>query len=242
MLSLHTHTPLLIHLHATLYWSDPNSSSSSSSNNNGPHVLLRSQKLAPVAFAADVVVPDTGTATTTMMNNTNNITMMNNTTADGSCGGGYGSGYGYGDADADATLFLRSLDARCLARVRAMTRYTAYRFDKPVNYEVERAFVWAGMMPTGVLPGKPVKEGREEVVSSSSSLSMRGLSGAELGRQVEMVRLRGYRDWVRVEMAVEIEGREALRGRGEVVHVWGVDGKVADGDSPAETELGEGDV
>ncbi|KAH6635899.1 hypothetical protein F5144DRAFT_644176 [Chaetomium tenue] len=42
-------------------------------------------------------------------------------------------------------LFLRSIDAACLARVRAMTQHTAYRFERPVNYEVERAFVWAGV-------------------------------------------------------------------------------------------------
>ncbi|KAK4149654.1 hypothetical protein C8A00DRAFT_46756 [Chaetomidium leptoderma] len=99
-------------------------------------------------------------------------------------------------ADETPELFLHSLDLRCLDRIRAMTRYTVYCFDKPVNYEVERAFLWEGTTRGG------------------RGLAIRGLSAEELGSQLRMVRDRGYRDWVRVDMAVEIEAGEELRRRG----------------------------
>ena len=86
-------------------------------------------------------------------------------------------------------LFLRSLDTSCLERIRNATRYTAYRFSTPVNYEVERAFVWAGVGDEGM-----------------GCVGMRGLSEGEMEAQVRMVRERGRRDWVRVEMVVEIGG------------------------------------
>ncbi len=87
------------------------------------------------------------------------------------------------------TLFLRSLDTSCLERIRNATRYTAYRFSTPLNYEVERAFVWAGVGDEGM-----------------GCVGMRGLSEEEMEAQVRMVRQRGGRDWVRVEMIVEIGG------------------------------------
>ncbi len=86
-------------------------------------------------------------------------------------------------------LFLRSLDASCLERIRSATRYTAYRFSTPVNYEVERAFVWAGVGNEGM-----------------GCVGMRGLSEGEMETQVRMIRQRGGRDWLRVEMIVEIGG------------------------------------
>jgi hypothetical protein len=42
------------------------------------------------------------------------------------------------------------------------------------------------------------------------------------------VRERGYRDWVRVEMAVEIEAGRELEGRGRV---WDFEGWVQKGES-----------
>ncbi|KAK4135256.1 hypothetical protein BT67DRAFT_351060, partial [Trichocladium antarcticum] len=90
----------------------------------------------------------------------------------------------------DPALFLRSLDRSCLDRVRAATRYTKYRFETPVNFEVERSFVWKGL--------------------EESRLSLRGLSAGELESQLALMRKRGYQDCVRVEMAVEVEGGKEL--------------------------------
>ncbi|KAL2127559.1 hypothetical protein VTI74DRAFT_10551 [Chaetomium olivicolor] len=63
-------------------------------------------------------------------------------------------------------LFLQSLDASCLERIDAATKYTMYKFDKPVNYEVERWFVWEGL-----------EEGR---------LSIRGLTAGQLEKRYSM--------------------------------------------------------
>jgi hypothetical protein len=103
------------------------------------------------------------------------------------------------------SAFLQSLDETCLDRIRALTKYTIYNFIKPVNYEVERWFVWHGV-------GDPEEEGEARV-------GIRGLSAFELEAQLRMVRERGYRDWVRVEMAVEIEAGRELEGRGRVWEV-----------------------
>ncbi|KAL2173981.1 uncharacterized protein P884DRAFT_264238 [Thermothelomyces heterothallicus CBS 202.75] len=149
--------------------------------------LLRGQKLAPVMFAADV-------AAVTINEGDNDHDF------DHECA------YGYGSATGSAVdVFLRSVDASCLDRVRAMTRATAFRFGEPVHYEAERAFVWAGAGGGG------------------GSIPIRGLSAAELGRQVDMVRRRGYRDWVKVEMAVEISAGEELRRKGSEAG-WAVGG------------------
>jgi hypothetical protein len=146
-----------------------------------------------------------------------------------------------------------------------MTQHTAFCFERVVNYEVERAFVWAGVgaeglvgassrtraagttgttgtagrmgmmgtMGLGSLEGM-VEEGIAEesgVVAgagagamATASLSMRGLSSTEIARQVDMMRRRGYRDWVRVEMAVEIEAGRELREREDVGWLTGVQG------------------
>ncbi|AEO68700.1 uncharacterized protein THITE_2090214 [Thermothielavioides terrestris NRRL 8126] len=95
----------------------------------------------------------------------------------------------------DPSLFLASLDAACLARIRAATRHTMYAFDEPVHFEVERAFVFGGLEHAARLP-------------------MRGLTAAEVESQVELMRQRGLRDHVRVDMAVEIEAGKELRERG----------------------------
>ncbi|AEO55670.1 hypothetical protein MYCTH_89343 [Thermothelomyces thermophilus ATCC 42464] len=156
--------------------------------------LLRGQKLAPVVFAADVAAVAT--------NEDDNDYDFD-----------YECAYGYGSATGSAVdVFLRSVDASCLDRVRAMTRATAFRFDEPVHYEAERAFVWAG-----------VGGGDGGGGGGGGSIPIRGLSAAELGRQVDMVRRRGYRDWVKVEMAVEISAGEELRRKGSEAG-WAVGG------------------
>ncbi|KAL2139951.1 hypothetical protein VTI28DRAFT_4463 [Corynascus sepedonium] len=209
MLALHTHARLLIQLNATLYWrtnTDKSNCSSSSSNSSGggggrpEGHILRAQKLAPVAFAADVMA---------IVDDNDDSDMSAD---DATCS----------SVASAADLFLRSLDARCLDQVRTMTRRTPFRFDKPADYEVERAFVWAGMMG----PGQQQDEGGGGVIF----LPVRGLSATELGRQIDMVRRRGYRDWVRVDMAVEIEPSEELRRRGEASPVaWVPVGNKNDG-------------
>ncbi|KAK3302701.1 uncharacterized protein B0T15DRAFT_422945 [Chaetomium strumarium] len=93
----------------------------------------------------------------------------------------------------DPDLFIQSLDAACQERIRAVTKYTMYRFDKPVNFEVERSFVWKGF--------------------EKARLSIRGLSPDELWAQLQLMKTRGYQDCVRVDMAVEIEAGEELRGQ-----------------------------
>ncbi|KAK3295305.1 uncharacterized protein B0H64DRAFT_143993 [Chaetomium fimeti] len=144
------------------------------------------------------------------------------------------------DGSTPPDLFLRSLDSSCVVRVRAVTRHTPFRFERHVNYEVERAFVWAGVGESGdgggsgvgvedgaggvagagvgfsgVGFGNGVGVGFRSGVGSGavSTLSMRGLRGAEIARQVDMMRRRGYRDWVRVDMAVEIEAGRELQER-----------------------------
>ncbi|KAL2015680.1 hypothetical protein VTK56DRAFT_5037 [Thermocarpiscus australiensis] len=87
-------------------------------------------------------------------------------------------------------LFLQSLDSSCFRRIRAAARYTKYKFDKPINYEVERSFIWKGL--------------------DDSKLSIRGLSEAEFENQMTLMRKRGYQDHVRVDMAIEIEAGEEL--------------------------------
>lgn len=89
--------------------------------------------------------------------------------------------------------FLQSLDAECMDRIRAATRYTAYKFDSPVNYEVERYFVWKGL--------------------ENSKLSTRGISAHEFDSQIRLMKQRGYQDHVRVDMNVEIDAGEELRSR-----------------------------
>ncbi|KAJ4289983.1 hypothetical protein N0V88_006784 [Collariella sp. IMI 366227] len=76
------------------------------------------------------------------------------------------------------TLFLHSIDTACLERIRATTKYTIYKFDKPVNYEVERWFVWIGVdNDNGGKDGDEERQGR---------LSIRGLKLAELECQIGM--------------------------------------------------------
>ncbi|KAK4122981.1 hypothetical protein N657DRAFT_645691 [Parathielavia appendiculata] len=102
--------------------------------------------------------------------------------------------------------FLESLDETCLARIHALTKYTMYRFAQPVDYQAERWFVWHGA------PGHNNSEAADSRDDATGRVGIRGLSAAELEMQLRMVRLRGYRDWVRVEMQVVIEtGRELGR-------------------------------
>ena len=120
-----------------------------------------------------------------------------------------------------AEQFLRSLDQSCLARARAATRGTRYRFEAPVNYEVERAFVWAGL--DGPCPcqcqcqchqqqqKQQLTLQQQQQQQCATPLSIRSLSAAELESQLRLLRQRGYRDWVRVEMAVEIEAGPELQ-------------------------------
>lgn len=114
----------------------------------------------------------------------------------------YAYRYEYGSAaDGAVEVFLRSVDPNCLDRNRTMTRATAFRFDEPVHYEAEQAFVWAGTDGgSGSSIGGPI--------------SIRGPSAAELGRQLDKIRSREYRDWVRVDMAVEIAAGEDLHRKG----------------------------
>jgi hypothetical protein len=98
-------------------------------------------------------------------------------------------------------LFLHSLDLSCLDRIRATTRYTMYSFAEPINYEVERSFVWKGL-------------------AGGSKLSIRGLSQVEFENQLALMKKRRWRDSIRVEMAVEIKAGTELRNRtcAEVTH------------------------
>lgn len=130
-------------------------------------------------------------------------------------------------------LFLRSLDARCLERVRAATRYTAYAFGGDdntapplVNYEVERWFVW-NLKGLGGLQREDA-DGDGQDGDDARLLSIRGLSAGEMETQLRMVRRRGYRDYVRVEMAVEIEAGQELRDRGRC---WGEERTIVGGGS-----------
>ncbi|KAK4235328.1 hypothetical protein C8A03DRAFT_36827 [Achaetomium macrosporum] len=94
----------------------------------------------------------------------------------------------------NAELFIQSLDAACQERIRATTKYTMYHFERPINFEVERSFVWKGC--------------------EQARLSIRALSSGELSTQLDLMEKRGYQDCIRVEMAVEIEAGEELKDRG----------------------------
>jgi hypothetical protein len=86
--------------------------------------------------------------------------------------------------------FFRSLDCVCLTRIRDATRLTAYGLCHILNYEVERYFVWKGF---------------EEARLSASSLTE-----CEVQDQAEMLRKRGFQDWIRVDMAIEIQARDGM--------------------------------
>lgn len=68
-----------------------------------------------------------------------------------------------------------------------------YSFEKPIDYEVERSFIWKGL--------------------EGSRLSIRGLNAAEFDNQLKLMKKRGYQDHIRVDMAVEIEAGDDLRNR-----------------------------
>lgn len=93
----------------------------------------------------------------------------------------------------------------------------------------DAAGVVGGMGMAGIGEAGPSGVGNGAGVGATASLSIRGLSSAEIARQVDMMRRRGYRDWVRVDMGVEIEAGRELREREEVGWLTGarkVDGEV----------------
>ncbi|EGS20302.1 uncharacterized protein CTHT_0021270 [Thermochaetoides thermophila DSM 1495] len=174
LLSLDSHTTLLIDLRYTIHWFSPSGSG-----------RLHSQPFPALTFAASIVT------------------------------------------DAGPEPFLRSLDRACLERIRAVTRYTPYRFGPgmptgeakcervpgqlppPVRVEARRGFVWNGVDDEMDLGREKIARGTE----TRGVVSIAGLSTAELEEHLEMMRKRGYRDWVRVEMAVEIEPGDELYGK-----------------------------
>lgn len=102
--------------------------------------------------------------------------------------------------DTTPQQFARALDQACLARIRAMTRYTRYAFDEPVDYEVERVFVFRGL--------------------EDARLDVRGLGAEELRVQVGFLGGggggTGGRGWVRVVMGVEIGDGTEIGGGTEI--------------------------
>ncbi|EAQ91606.1 predicted protein [Chaetomium globosum CBS 148.51] len=247
MMSFHSNQLLLIQLHATIHYRRGNAATTTAAGN--PPNPFRSHKLPPVTFTANTAIPSPSydsAITDDPLNSFDSFNPRNDTHNPGPYN--RPSPRAPIDTSTPPDLFLRSIDTACLTRVRAMTQHTAYRFDRPVNYEVERAFVWAGVaggdewmgMGAAGLGGFGLGEGSVSgggagheaggggdggdgagaggvgaggVGAGTASLSMRGLSSAEITQQVDMMRLRGYRDWVRVKMEVEIEPGRELRKR-----------------------------
>ncbi|KAK4098993.1 hypothetical protein N658DRAFT_202723 [Parathielavia hyrcaniae] len=202
LLNLHTHQLLLIHLHFTLHWratKTENTTTTRATTQQHHHQQHHHHQLPPVAptYTSQTFPPVTFAA---------NIL----TTRDPS----------FSPDETNPHTFLESLDQACLARIHALTKYSIYCFAEPVDYEVERWFVWHGVgNGVGVGSGVGVKVGDGDERGSSGGggggrVGIRGLSAAELETQLRMVRTRGGRDWVRVEMQVEIEAGWELEGRG----------------------------
>ncbi|KAL2270562.1 hypothetical protein VTJ83DRAFT_2746 [Remersonia thermophila] len=189
--SLHATIPLLINLHYTVHWATTSATAMTAREPTSPAKQYYSQRFPPVTFAADAV------------------NLANDTGFGGSSRESW-----WGFSPPSPLGFLRSIDEACLARVRAALRHTPYAFDMPINYEIERWFVWTGL---GGDEGKRWEgvdgdDGNEyggvpRLDSTAARVNIRGLTAAELVCQLRMVAARGWRDMVRVEMAVEIEAR-----------------------------------
>ncbi|KAK4143144.1 uncharacterized protein C8A04DRAFT_29161 [Dichotomopilus funicola] len=131
-------------------------------------------------------------------------------------------------------FFLRSIDNACLVRIRDMVHYTPYHFNREIDYHAERGFIWDGVAMTTTTSSSTSDNTLDATSTTKSStptatthshtpatdgryLSMTGLTSNELVQQVDMIRARGHRDWVRVDMRVEIEPSPELRERTEVL-------------------------
>lgn len=91
--------------------------------------------------------------------------------------------------------FLHSIDTACLSQVRDSTRHSdSLGRASIVDYEVERYFVWGGF-------------------EAERRLSVSSVPEREIRSQLELVERRGYRDWIHVDMALEIEAPEVLEGK-----------------------------
>ncbi|KAK1763415.1 hypothetical protein QBC33DRAFT_598227 [Phialemonium atrogriseum] len=89
--------------------------------------------------------------------------------------------------------FLHSIDAACLQQVRDSTRYVSVLGRAPIiDYEVERYFVWSGF--------------------HDDRLPISSVPEREFRNQLDLVEKRGYRDWIRVDMALEIEAPDVEGG------------------------------
>lgn len=81
--------------------------------------------------------------------------------------------------------FLHSIDTACLQQIRDSTRHIDLGRAPIIDYEVERYFMWRGF--------------------ESDRLSVSSLPEREILNQMDLVEKRGYRDWIHVDMALEIE-------------------------------------
>ena len=81
--------------------------------------------------------------------------------------------------------FLHSIDTACLQQIRDSTRHIGLGRAPIIDYEAERYFVWGGF--------------------ESDRLPVSSVPERELQNQLDLVEKRGYRDWIRVDMALEIE-------------------------------------
>jgi hypothetical protein len=216
---LRPRTPLLINLHYSIHWVENITKRRRASSLTGHSASFdpsispsttqeekqyQSQRFPPVTFAADIagLVDDTGF--------------------------GIGSSGTWWRLPAPSpSVFLRSVDNTCLERICSILRHTAFAFDRPVNYEVERWFVWTGFggdMRLEWAPGpgcdSQYSNAAPEVGpaiagfngTTAARVNMRGLTAAEIECQLRMFAARGWRDVVRVEMAVEIEGTALGKG------------------------------
>ncbi|KAK5659464.1 hypothetical protein OQA88_665 [Cercophora sp. LCS_1] len=84
--------------------------------------------------------------------------------------------------------FLRALNEACMKRIRSTMRFHAYGSHPFSNYESERYFVWRGF--------------------ETSKLAISSLTQSEIRDQLDLMAKRGYRDWIQVEMAIEIDSPE----------------------------------
>lgn len=81
-------------------------------------------------------------------------------------------------------LFLHFLNEACMKRIRSTLRFHAYGAHAFTNYESERYFVWQGF--------------------ENAKLAITSLTQAEILDQLDLMAKRGFRDWIQVEMAIEV--------------------------------------
>ncbi|KAH6624079.1 hypothetical protein B0J18DRAFT_427205 [Chaetomium sp. MPI-SDFR-AT-0129] len=241
----HASTPLLINLRTTLYYRLPTpdppplATYGTASLRLDDGTTLYSHPLSPITFATHVLLPDTSSISYPPSSTDILTARPSPPTSPDPVSTTPASSPPVEISTSTSTstppdFFLRSIDNACLVRIRDMVHYTPYHFDREIDYHAERGFIWDGVATTTTTSSNTSSNTLDATSTTKSStptitthshhpatdgryLSMTGLSSNELVQQVDMIRARGHRDWVRVDMRVEIEPSTELRERTEVL-------------------------